>query len=90
MPTRSCCAIWVRGQTSTRRRAGKPTAAVAIKLTYKMKKGNAKIKITKAGKITVAKGLKKGKTYKVKIKVASAQTATFKSAHTTVALKVKV
>ena len=60
------------------------------KLTYKMKKGNAKIKISKAGKITVAKGLKKGKTYKVKVTVTSAQTATYKSAHTTVALKVKV
>ena len=43
------------------------------KVTFTKEKGNAKIKIAKkTGKVTVKKGLKKGKTYKVKVAVKAA------------------
>ena len=60
------------------------------KLRYKKVKGNAKIKVSKAGKVTVAKGLVSGKTYRVKVKVSSAATSEYRAATTTVKLKVKV
>lgn len=41
------------------------------KVTYKKKSGNKKITVSKAGKVTVKKGLKKG-TYKVKVNVTAA------------------
>lgn len=60
------------------------------KVTFKKTKGNGKIAVGKAGKVTVKKNLKKGKTYKVKVKVAVAGNEYYKKAAKTVTLKVKV
>ena len=60
------------------------------KVTYKKTSGNAKITIAKSGKITVKKGLKKGKTYIVKVRATSAATANYKSAYKDIVVKIKV
>ena len=59
------------------------------KVTYKKVSGKKKITITKAGKLTVKKGLKKG-TYKVKVRLTAAATKNYKKATKTLTLKVKV
>ncbi len=59
------------------------------KVTFKKVSGNKKIKISKAGKVTVKKGLKKG-TYKVKVKVSIAATGNYAAASTTKTIKIKV
>ena len=59
------------------------------KVTFKKVSGNKKIKISKAGKVTVKKGLKKG-TYKVKVKVSIAATGNYTAASTTKTIKIKV
>ena len=59
-------------------------------VTYEKKSGNKKIKVASNGKVTVAKGLKKGKTYKVKVLVTDSGSSTFLSATKTVTLKVKI
>ena len=59
------------------------------KVTYKKSRGNKKIIVSKAGKITVKKGLKKG-TYSVKIKVTAAGNATYKAKTKTVTVKIRV
>ncbi len=59
------------------------------KVTYKKSKGNKKITVSSAGKITVKKGLKKG-TYKIKIKVTAAGNATYKAATKTVTVKIVI
>lgn len=59
------------------------------KVTFKKAKGNKKIKVSKAGKVTVGKGLKKG-TYKVKVKVTAAGNANYNKITKTVTVKVKV
>ena len=59
------------------------------KVTYKKASGNKKITVSKAGKITVKKGLRKG-TYKVKIKVTAAGNANYKAGSKTVTVKIKV
>ena len=68
----------------------KATTSGNGKITYKKTSGNKKIKVSKAGKVTVKKGLKKGKTYKVKVKVTAAKTSTYKKATKTVTLKIKI
>ena len=61
------------------------------KVVFKKTKGNKKITINKkTGKITVKKGLKKGKTYKVKIKVTAKGNTVYKAKSKTVTIKVKV
>ncbi len=60
------------------------------KLSYKLVKGDKKITVAKNGKITVKKGLKKGKTYTIKVKVTSAATAEYAVASKTIKLKIKV
>ena len=60
------------------------------KVTFKKASGNKKITVGAAGKVTVKKGLKKGKTYKVKVKVTAAGNANYKALTKTVTLKVKV
>lgn len=60
------------------------------KLTYSKVKGNSKITVAKNGKITVKKGLKKGKTYTLKVKVISAATKKYKKATKTVTLRIKI
>ena len=60
------------------------------KVTYSKVSGNSKITISKSGKVTVKKGLKKGK-YKVKINVKSAGNNTYysKTKKVTITIKVK-
>ncbi len=60
------------------------------KLTFKKVKGNKKITVAKNGKVTVKKGLKKNKTYSVKVKVTSAKTAKYAAITKTVTLKIKI
>jgi len=72
----------------------KVSKAVTVKnakgtVTYKKAKGNKKITISKKGKITVKKGLKKG-TYKIKIKVTAAGNGSYKPATKTVTVTIKV
>ena len=53
-------------------------------------KGNAKITVTAKGVVKVKKGLKKGKTYKVKVLVTAAGKGNYAPAVKTVTLKVKI
>lgn len=59
-------------------------------VTFVKKSGNKKITVSKAGKVTVKKGLKKGKTYKVMVQVSAVGNAQYKPTTATVTLKVKV
>jgi hypothetical protein len=59
-------------------------------LAYKKVKGNAKIKVSNRGKVTITKGLEKGKTFTVTVNASSAETVEYLSAETAVKLKVKV
>ncbi len=92
--------IYAKGKTAAvkyskkKNRTIKRSKAITVKnakgaVTYKKSKGNKKIKVAKNGKITVAKGLKKG-TYKVKIKVKAAGEGLYKPATKTVTVKVVV
>ena len=58
-------------------------------LTFKKTAGNSKIKVSKAGKITVAKGTKR-KQYQVTVKVTAAGNANYKKGSRTVKLKIVV
>lgn len=58
-------------------------------VTFKKTSGNKKITVSKAGKITVKKGLKKN-TYKVKVKITAKGNGNYKSGTKTVAFKVRV
>lgn len=61
------------------------------KLVFKKVKGSKKITVNKkTGKITVKKGLKKGKTYKLKVKVSAKGNTAYKSKSKTVTVKIKV
>ena len=73
----------------------KRSKAIAVsnvvgELVFKKTKGNKKITVAKNGKITVKKGLKKGK-YKVKVKILDSGNKNFKSGvkNVTVTIKVK-
>ena len=60
-------------------------------VTYKKTSGNGKITINKtSGKVTVKKGLKKGKVYKVKVKVTAAGNDEYKSKSLTRTFKIKI
>ena len=59
------------------------------KVTYKKLSGNKKITVSKAGKFTVKKGLKKG-TYKVKVNVSAAGNKNYKAGSKTVTVKVRI
>ena len=61
------------------------------KVTYKKTSGNSKITVSSTGKVTVKKGLKSGKTYKIKVKVTAKATANYaaKSITKTITIKVK-
>lgn len=71
-------------------KAFKFTKKAKGKVTYAKVSGSKKIKVSKAGKITVKKGLKKGKTYNVKVKVKARGDDTYLSGEQTVTLKVKI
>ena len=61
------------------------------KVVFKKVKGDKKITINKkTGKITVKKGLKKGKTYKLKVKVTAKGNTAYKAKSKTVTVKIKV
>lgn len=60
------------------------------KVTFRKLSGSKKVKVSASGKVIVKKGLKKGKTYKVKVRVRAAGNASYKAASKTVTLKVKV
>ncbi len=60
------------------------------KVTYKKASGDKKITVAKNGKMTVNKGLKKGKTFTVKVKVTAAGNAKYAASTKTIAVKVKV
>ena len=66
----------------------KTKATSGAKTTYK-KVTKGKISVSKAGKVTLKKGLKKGK-YNIKVKVSCAETATAKAAEKTITLKITV
>lgn len=66
----------------------KTKATSGAKTTYK-KVTKGKISVSKAGKVTLKKGLKKGK-YNIKVKVSCAETATANSASKTITLKITV
>ncbi|MCR5653305.1 MAG: Ig-like domain-containing protein [Ruminococcus sp.] len=60
-------------------------------IVFKKKSGNKKISINKnTGKITVKKGLTKGKTYKVKVKVTDKGNKTYGGATKTITFSIKV
>ena len=59
------------------------------KVTFKKISGKKKITVSKKGKVTVKKGLKKG-LYKVKVKVTAAGNAKYKKGVKTVTLKIRV
>ena len=67
----------------------KATTSGDGKITYKKTKGNKKITISKTGKVTVKKGLKKS-TYKVKVKITAAATSKCKKASVTKTITIKV
>ena len=74
-------------------KAFKVTGAKGKVTFYKIQvkpKDKDKIKIAKGGKVTVKKGLKKGKTYKVKVLVVAKGNKDYAPAMKTVTLKVKV
>ena len=58
-------------------------------VTYVKSSGNKKITISKAGKVTVKRGLKKG-TYKVKVKVKAAGNTNYKALTKIVTFTIKV
>ena len=60
------------------------------KLKFKKISGNKKIKIASNGKVIVKKGLKKGRTYSVKVKVTAKGDANYKENTKKVKLKIKV
>ena len=60
------------------------------KVTYKLAKKVKNVKLAKNGKLTVKKGLKKGKTIKVKVKVTAKGNANYKKLVKTVTVKVKI
>ena len=58
-------------------------------VTYTKKSGSKKITVSKAGKVTVKKGLAKG-TYKVKVKVKAAGNTNYKAKTKIVTFTIKV
>ena len=90
----------VKGRTVTakakKNSAFKASKVLTVKnakgsVVYKKMSGNAKISINaKTGKLTVKKGLKKGSTYKIKVKVTAKGNTAYKDKSKTVTIKVKV
>ena len=65
-------------------------SGAAGKVTFAKLSGNAKVTVKANGKVVVAKGLKKGKTVKVKVLVVDSGNASYAPAVKTVTLKIKV
>ena len=62
----------------------------AGKVTYEKISGSSRIRVAKNGTITVNKGLTKGKTYTVKVKVKAAGNKNYRAGTKTVKVKIKV
>ena len=77
-----------KNQTITAKKAFSVKKAVG-KVTFKKTSGSKKITVSKTGKLTVKKGLKKGK-YKIKVKVTAAGNKSYKAKTKTVALIITV
>ena len=63
--------------------------ATSGKVTYKKTSGNQKIKVSTAGKVQVAKGMKKG-TYKIKVQIKAGATANYAAKTQTTTIKITV
>ena len=61
----------------------------AGKVSYEKTRGNRKITVSKTGKITIGKGLKKG-TYKIKVKITDHEDKIYKKKSKTVTIKIRV
>ena len=59
-------------------------------VSYKKSSGDKKFTVAKNGNITVSKGLKKGRTYTVKVKVTSAGNEFYRACTRTVTFKIKI
>jgi len=60
------------------------------KITYKQVTKNKKITVSKSGKITVKKGLKKGKTYRIKVNVTDSGNREFAKVTKPATVKIKI
>ena len=60
------------------------------KITFKQVTKNKKIVVSKTGNVTVKKGLKKGKIYKIKVKVTAAGNTKYMAKTVPVTLKIKI
>lgn len=87
--TKTLSAKAKKNTTITKAKAFKITKAQG-KVTFKKASGDKMITVSSAGKITVKKGLKKGKTYTVKVKVTAAGNGNYLKGTKTVTLKIKV
>lgn len=90
--------VKVTGLSKTVKASALKSKAVSFKLgaekakgdvTFSKKSGSAKLSISKAGKVTVKKGTKKGK-YEMKIKVNAAETSKYAAVSGTATVKVTV
>ncbi|MBQ0040956.1 MAG: hypothetical protein KBS56_02915 [Clostridiales bacterium] len=86
--TKATNKVTLKAQTVKKNKTIKATAKLG-EVKFKKVSGNKKIKVSKAGKVTVKKGLKKG-TYKVKVKAYVSATDNFVGASATKTIKVKV
>ena len=75
--------------TFSKTKYAKVTKAVG-KVTYKKVSGDKKVTVSKSGKMTVKKGLKKGKTYTVKVKVTASGSSKYYAGSKTIKVKIKV
>lgn len=78
-----------RVKTSKAFKVRKAQGAVTYKLVKRDSKAGKKIKVSKRGKVTIKKGLKRG-TYKVKVKVTAAGNVDYMARSKKVTLKIKV
>ena len=59
-------------------------------MRYKKAGGTGRITIASSGKVTVKKGLKRGRTYSVKVKVTAKGNTNYRSKAKTVTLKIRI
>ena len=98
-PDKQANPIKVTGKTVTAKAKAKTTFAKAKAftinnaqgaVTFKKTSGDSKITVANGGKVTVKKGLKSGKTYKVKVAVTAAGNDKYEAGTVNATLKVKV
>ena len=86
---KACSAKAKKNTTIAKSKAFKISKAKGA-VKFKKVSGNKKITITKAGKITVKKGLKKGKTYKFTVKITAAGNTAYNSVSYLATMKIKI